>query len=1181
MSDKQIRFLGATHPLRTETVDLLMPEGDTLLEMLRKAQPDPILLRDAVVFIDDHEISPEYWMRVRPKPGHTVTARILPVPMGGGGGGGGKSPLRTVLTIAVIAASFYLGPALGAALGFTETAVILGQTINLAAAVGGVLISVAGNLLINTIAPVRPPQMASLSGVGQSTESPSLFLSGSSNRLRPFEAVPSVLGYYRIRPPKGAKTFTEVLGDHNVLRDLFVIGYGKLELSDWQIGNTPITSYGDYELEVREGEVSDLPLTVYSNQVNQDEFSIKLEQTAGYQSRTTDLDADEISVDVAFPRGLVTFSGGGARGNRTISIDLEWRPVGGSWGPIPATFDATFDSSWVSGSTITFTHARSVAIRHGIRWKTTTRGQYEVRIHRTTLDTSSTQIFDEVFWTTLRTFTNDDPVNFPHPLAKAGLQIRSTNQLNGVVDQLSVLAKSVVLDWDTGSSTWITRASNNPASLFRHVLQGNAKAVAVPDTDIDITRLEEWHDYCVTNGFTYNRVHDFTQSVQETLADIAAAGRAGLTVEDGKWSVVIDEVQSITTTHITPRNSFGFEAEKSFLDIPHGWRIRFPNENENYNSDEMLVFRDGYDVNTATLYEAIEFAGVTDPDIIWKHGRFHGAAIVQRPERWGVNQDFEALIAKRGRRVKITHDVLLIGIASGRIKSLVVDGGGDVTSITVDEELTMALGKSYGLSIRRDVAGDVSLSVPLTAVVGTSTTVTPNPAIPAANAPEVGDIFGYGEVGLETEDALVLSVGSQSDLAGRITLIPYRASVYTADTGIIPAHVPVITEDVFLPAIEIQEVITDESVLDRGPGDVSLVRAELRVLPIDEPNVFIEVQQHSTSSTEEPFYDSDYTVRSANAVRISDVQQGESYHFRARWNEENRLPGPWTETPNVLIIGRSGVPGGLGGLTISTFGGQAHMRWDEPEELDVRFGGQVRFRHSASFASPTWAESTSIGEVAQARSLFAALPLKPGTYLARVFDADENPSDTIVSVSTKQASVLEYANVTTVDEASTFSGTHTNTVGIDNELKLDGAGLLDSEADFDAIANFDSLGGVVLSGTYDHAAGIDLVTVKRVRITSRVTASSVNVNDLIDDRTDLMDTWEDFDGTLQAQSDLQVWVRLTDDDPAGSPTWGEYQRLDSMEVEARGLGFQSRLFTNDAAFNIVVTELGVDVEEVV
>ena len=57
-------------------------------------------------------------------------------------------------------------------------------------------------------------------------------------------------------------------------------------------------------------------------------------------------------------------------------------------------------------------------------------------------------------------------------------------------------------------------------------------------------------------------------------------------------------------------------------------------------------------------------------------------------------------------------------------------------------------------------------------------------------------------------------------------------------------------------------------------------------------------------------------------------------------------------------------------------------------------------------------------------------------------------------------------------------------------------------------------------------------------MTAHLVAASVNVDDLIDSRTDLID-WQDFDGgDDQAEADAQVWVRITDDDPgAATSEW--------------------------------------------
>jgi hypothetical protein len=89
----------------------------------------------------------------------------------------------------------------------------------------------------------------------------------------------------------------------------------------------------------------------------------------------------------------------------------------------------------------------------------------------------------------------------------------------------------------------------------------------------------------------------------------------------------------------------------------------------------------------------------------------------------------------------------------------------------------------------------------------------------------------------------------------------------------------------------------------------------------------------------------------------------------------------------------------------------------------------------------------------------------------------------------------------------------------------------------------------------------------------------INIFDDIDNRTENIDSWADFDGTEGAPADCAVFFRQTDDDPAGTPTWTGWTKLDSAEVEARAFEFKATLTTDDAAYNIEVEELRVQIDE--
>jgi hypothetical protein len=105
---------------------------------------------------------------------------------------------------------------------------------------------------------------------------------------------------------------------------------------------------------------------------------------------------------------------------------------------------------------------------------------------------------------------------------------------------------------------------------------------------------------------------------------------------------------------------------------------------------------------------------------------------------------------------------------------------------------------------------------------------------------------------------------------------------------------------------------------------------------------------------------------------------------------------------------------------------------------------------------------------------------------------------------------------------------------------------------------------------------------KRVRLTVRLNVLIADITDNIDEWVGTIDSRMNFDGEDTADADCVVYVSLTDDDPNGpSPDWKPYERLDSMEVYARGCRFKALLTSSNADFNVFVSSLGVDAEEVI
>ena len=119
-----------------------------------------------------------------------------------------------------------------------------------------------------------------------------------------------------------------------------------------------------------------------------------------------------------------------------------------------------------------------------------------------------------------------------------------------------------------------------------------------------------------------------------------------------------------------------------------------------------------------------------------------------------------------------------------------------------------------------------------------------------------------------------------------------------------------------------------------------------------------------------------------------------------------------------------------------------------------------------------------------------------------------------------------------------------------------------------------SLTTTTLPGTYLFNTKMDLGSVKRVRLTAHMQAAVVNPSALFDSGVGLFDDGiGDFDGTSSAAADAVVFVRSTQTDPAASPTWTAWNRLDSSEFVARGFDFKVEMLSYDSVFNIEISQL--------
>jgi len=177
------------------------------------------------------------------------------------------------------------------------------------------------------------------------------------------------------------------------------------------------------------------------------------------------------------------------------------------------------------------------------------------------------------------------------------------------------------------------------------------------------------------------------------------------------------------------------------------------------------------------------------------------------------------------------------------------------------------------------------------------------------------------------------------------------------------------------------------------------------------------------------------------------------------------------------------------------------------------------------------------------------------------------------------------------DTGVTFvAGTHDNRIirNLDSALvssisSIDAYNNLVLEEDiFDGTdqANYKIEGDVPAEGYYYFTdQSIDLGAVYTSRVTASYSSTAVSVTDLFDLTAGNFDSNSGlFDGTDISDANASLEIRITTDDPAGTPTWGTWTHMLVGDYYARGMQFRMKLTSANTSHNVQVDSLSITVD---
>ena len=603
-------------------------------------------------------------------------------------------------------------------------------------------------------------------------------LRGSTNSARKNQMIPILLGRYRVYPDIAALPYSVYRENDQYLRQLFCFGYKSVSIDTdtLKIGETPVTRYKGYT-------IPDDPEDIYSARCIESSVSLKLtnDGTPEAIERTTASNTWKIAVGLVAPSGLH-----GEDGAVSIGIRIEWRISGGEvWtAAVNETVSADSDK-WRKMYEITVPDT----------------GTYDIRVSRTTKESGSASVIDTIYLDFIQSWREDSagnraPVIGSSRFSLLGLELKATDQLNGIIDELNAvctLRSRVYKGTGTGPSAWEEGDAVNPASAILYLLTDPyANPSPLTDDEIVWDEFEAFYRFCDEHGFECNAyISSEEYSIGDIIGYIASSNLAEIRRAGRKIGVIIDAAISHYTQLFTPRNAWDFSVSRTFGDDIRYFRIKYIDASIGYEETERIVSlsSDGTIVFDAEIPEdesgtEISLVGVTDPEHAAYVGRQRLREISRQRRTFTWTSDIEGILCVPGDVVLLAHSQFSIGLGEGRIKRLIRNNG-ILDGIELDTELPFEDGKSYSMIIRsgEDISSPLSIGDHDGKIIYLSTE--PEQEI------SIGDLCAIGETAAAVP-VQITSIERDADGSCRITAVDYDASVYAE--GEIPPYDPGISK---------------------------------------------------------------------------------------------------------------------------------------------------------------------------------------------------------------------------------------------------------------------------------------------------------------------------------------------------------------------------------------------------
>lgn len=876
---------------------------------------------------------------------------------------------------------------------------------------------------------------------------------------------------------------------------------------------------------------------------------------------------DAVRVTIGIPALSRTDTGTGDVSGASVTFAIEVQTGGGAW--VRKVLDT------VRGKTTT-RYQRSYVI------KMDGTGPWNIRVVRGSDDSTTQYLQNDTWWDSYTLITNSK-LRYPNS-ALAALIVDSTQFASiparaydmkmlriKIPTNATVRADGSLTYSGTWDGTFRIAWCANPAWVFYDLLTTGRYGLG---DYIDASQIDKWAlyqigRYCdelVPNGFggteprfTCNLYLQSQEEAFKVMKDLASVFRGMIYWASGQITAVQDAPADAVAL-FTKANVIGgkFTYQGSSLKTRHTVALVQWNDPKDFYALKPEYVEDAAGIEKYGVQQtSVAAVGCTSQGQAHRVGKWLLYSENYETETVTFSTGIEGAVARPGSIIKVQDADRAGTRLSGRILA------GSRAQLTLDRAVSVTAGATYTAYVMMP-DGTVGQ-----AAVSSISGSTVNLSVPLPFAPQANAVWMLNSSVVNLQTFRVVSVMDTGEGTYELTGLKHNPQKYDfieRDVVLVESPVSLLNTPPDAPTnINISEALyqtgTSVKVLVQLGWD-QMERADYYVVTYRRDDGATITQNTRSTLFEVRDADAGFYEFTIVAVGINGIRSRAS-------------------AASKQIYGKTAPPGDVQGFSIvSVSDGIAHLTWQRTADLDVVMSGYVRIRYSPEPTGALWENAVDIGPALPGTATLSNVPLLNGSYLAKFVDSSGVASVNAASVTTTVANLINM-NVVAVINESPFTGTFNNTY---LRTDLTGTGVAISAtrlvstlpliSTLPSIAGFgeaDSYGEYLFANTFDLGGSYNS------QLTASMAVQGIDLKDTIAQRG-LVSTWQSVTGNYVDDVNAELYVRTTNDNPSGSPTWTEWQRFFVGQYSARAFQFKLVLTSDNPDHNIVVTDCSVTID---